>query len=207
MNEAQISKNYEEYVVAHGLERTSLLQGLRRMFSGAPTMLYPGSFIHITPSFYFQHVVYVDQSEFAREFFAQRDAVLSIVNRHRDYPQIPFIHFVAQDFTKPLPFPQASFDVLLALYAGGISRSCVQYVRPGGLVLTNDHHGDARDAAAHPDLTLQAVAMTMGKTTRFTDSELATYLQPSPPRRGRPGKMHSSSYSRSADYYLFRKRS
>ena len=33
------------------------------------SVLYPGSFVHITPSFVFPKVVYVDNSEIAKDFF------------------------------------------------------------------------------------------------------------------------------------------
>ncbi len=196
---------YDEYVVAHGLERMPLLTALRARFDRSPAVLYPGCFLHVTPSFFFQHVVYVDRNELAREFFAQRDGVRSIVDARRRYRQEPFIRFVAQDFTKPLPFDDSRFDLLLALYASDVSRSCACWIRPGGFVLTNDHHGDARDAAAMPDLELVAVVEEKGDVVRFLEGDLDGYLELAPDAVRRRRGATRSPYVRSADYYLFRK--
>jgi len=45
----------------------------------------------------------------------------------------------------------------MSLFAGGIAKSCAQYLKPGGLLLTNNHHGDAPDAVSDPHLKLKAV--------------------------------------------------
>jgi SAM-dependent methyltransferase len=186
---------YNEYVVAPGLERTALLEALRARCAREATVLYPGSSIHVTPSFYFQHVVYVDRSKLSRDFFAQVDAVLGVVRAHKRYRQQPFVRFVEQDFTTDLPVPEASFDVLLALYAEGISRSCARYVKPGGLLLTNDHHGDARDAADLPGFALQAVVEERRGKIFFEAENLERFFSTGA----------SSRHQAKADYYLFRR--
>lgn len=205
MDERRAVQLYDEYVVAHGLERLALLDALRASFERPPAVLYPGCFLHVTPSIFFQHVVYVDRNELARAFFAREANVRAIVGGRKRYRQEPFVRFVAQDFTEPLPFGEESFDLLLALYASDVSRSCARYVCPGGFVLTNDHHGDARDAAAMPELELVAVAEQKGEAVRFLRDDLRGYLEPALAGRRRGGAMRSP-YVRSADYYLFRKR-
>jgi len=47
---------YKQYVVAHGLERQDLFRLLQERFA-LETVLYPGSFPAVTPSFWLQHVV------------------------------------------------------------------------------------------------------------------------------------------------------
>ena len=199
MDDRRIAVIYQEYVVAHDLERSALLEALRARCTGEATVLYPGAFVHVTPSFFFQHVVYVDRSDFSRDFFARAQAVLDLVNQHKRYRQPPFIRFVQQDFATELPIRERAFDVLLALYAGGVSQTCARYLKPGGLLLTNDHHGDARDAALLPDLELQAVVEERRGRVRFDEKDLQRYVplggSPRPRHRGEPR----------ADYYLFRK--
>jgi hypothetical protein len=135
-------------VVAHGLERLELLEALRGRCPREAAVLYPGCFLHVTPSFFFQHVVYVDRQPLAAEFFADEEGVRAIVAARRRYREAPYLRFLALDYTLPLPLREASYDLVLALHAGGISRSCAGYLRPGGLLLSNDHGGDAADAAA-----------------------------------------------------------
>jgi SAM-dependent methyltransferase len=199
MDARRIAVIYQEYVVAPGLERSALLEELRARCAGAATVLYPGSSVHVTPSFFFQHVVYVDRSDFSRDFFAQAQAVRDVVNRYKRYRQRPFIRFVQQDFTADLPVPEGGFDVLLALYAGGISQACARYVKPGGLLLTNDHHGDAREASRLPDLELQAVVEERRGKVRFDEQDLERHALPG----GAPRPRHRSEPQ--PDYYLFRK--
>ena len=141
-------------MVAHGLERDEVLRALRDRFQPA-TVLYPGCLLHVTPSCWFQHVVYVDRHPLAARFFADTEGVRRIVNGRKRYRQPAYVRFIEQDFTRgPLPLRPASFDLLLALYAPDVSRTCVDYLRPGGLLLSNDHHGDAEDAAGDPRLAL-----------------------------------------------------
>jgi SAM-dependent methyltransferase len=199
MDARRIAIVYQEYVVAPGLARTALLAELRARCAGEATVLYPGAFLHVTPSFFFEHVVYVDRSDFSRDFFARAQAVVCLVNQHKRYRQAPFIRFVQQDFTTELPIREQAFDVLLALYAGGIARACARYLKPGGLLLTNDHHGDARDAARIPDFELQAAIEERRGKIRFDEEALERYGlaggSTRPRHRGEPR----------ADYYLFRK--
>ena len=199
MDDRRIAVIYEEYVVAPNLERTALLEALRARCAREATVLYPGSSVHVTPSFFFQHVVYVDRSELSRDFFAREQAVLDVVNARKRYPQRPFLRFVERDFTADLPVPEGSFDVLLALYAGGVSRACARYVKTGELLLTNDHHGDARDAAALPDFELEAVVQERRGKIRFEDADLERYIRAAGSERAR-GRSQAK-----ADYYLFRR--
>lgn len=199
MNDRDIANIYQEYVVAHGLERAALLKELRARCTGSPTVLYPGSLIHVTPSFFFGHVVYVDRSDLSRDFFEKKQAVLDLISTRQKYRQRPYIRFLHQDFTQELPFPEESFDVLFALYASGISKCCTRYLKPGGWLLTNDHYGDARDAAAIPGLDLNAVVQEKRGKFLFTEQGLYRFLQSNDSAR----PYHRAATK--ADYYLFRK--
>lgn len=197
---------YRDYVVAHGLERPALLESLHAKLGEAVSVLYPGCFVHLTPSFYFQHVVYVDRSDFARSFFADAEDVQHLVNAHRRYRQRPFVRFLAHDFTTDLPVAENSFDLVLALYAGGISRACTRYLREGGLVVSNDHQGDAGEAAELSTLSLMAVMTESRGKVQYIDSDLDGYLKAArPSARPRPAPSSNRKYQRSAGYYVFRK--
>ncbi len=198
MNARRLEVVYAEYVVAPGLERHALLAGVRGRFQGSPTVLYPGCSVHVTPSCYFQHVVYVDRSDFARDFFSDPDAVLNHVGRCKRYRPRPFIRFLAADYTGPLPLPEASFDLLLSLYAVGVTRACARFVRPGGLLVTNDHAGDAGDALANPEFTLVGVGQERRGQVHFSADRLETYV--------RPESVGDPATAVKADVYIFRKR-
>lgn len=201
--------SYQTFVVEPGLERTELLR-IARDRTGARTALYPGSSIHVTPSRLFEHVVYVDRSPLARDFFADPTAVLEVVRASTLARPGASLRFIEGDFTRPLPFPDASFDLLLALGTGGVTRACRRYVRAGGFVLTDDHEGDAHEARGFADLTLVAVVMRRGTGLRLDERDLDGFLEPRPPapsRRARgPRRAGRPPYLREAEAYLFERR-
>jgi len=204
----RVEELYQQYVVAHDLERSGLFEALRERYDPAATVLYPGCFLHITPSFSFQYIVYVDRNELARSFFADAEDVLQLIKERKQYRQQPYVRFIDQDFTKPLPVPEASFGLLLSLYAPGISRSCASYLKIGGILLTNDHQGDAAEAAADKNLELIAVVKERRGSYEFSDEDLEEYLIPKRPQRAAAGTQRTlgrPDYARTADYYVFRR--
>ncbi|HNT25812.1 MAG TPA: class I SAM-dependent methyltransferase [Anaerolineales bacterium] len=159
---------YQTQYVDFNFERSGLFDLLEKKYHPIE-VLYPGCSVHITPAFSFPHVVFVDQSPQAAAFFADQDAILELVKRRRTYRRSPYIQFLAQDFTRPLPLPEGQFDLLLALFAGGVSKACLAYLKPGGLLLSNNHHNDAVEAAQEPGLTLVATLQNQRGKYRLLD--------------------------------------
>lgn len=158
----RIAREYRKYYAGINFERAGLFELIKDEY-GCTTALYPGSSIHITPSFYFQQLVYVDISEKAKEFFSHIEGVREFVEGSRKYSQKPFIRFIDSDYTKPLPVRENSFDLLISLYAPAITASCSKYVKKGGIILTNNHLGDVLAAALDEGLELQALIRKKGK--------------------------------------------
>lgn len=143
-----------QYTDIH-FERAGLFKTIQDKYH-CKDVLYPGCSVHITPSLYFPHVIYVDQSEAAAKFFADERPVLEFINRNKQYKQSTYIRFIQQDYSQSLPLMDREFDLLLSLFAGGIARACARYLKIGGLVLTNDHQGDAVDVTNDHHLRLKA---------------------------------------------------
>ena len=143
-------------------ERAGLFEALKKEY-GCNTVLYPGCSIHITPSFYFQHVVYVDISETAKEFFNDTQNVVDYINGNKKYKQSAYIQFIHGDYTKQLPVRNENYDLLIALYAGEITKSCKKYVRAGGIILTNNHHNDTEELTKDSSITLDGLVFKRGK--------------------------------------------
>jgi SAM-dependent methyltransferase len=136
---------YETQYVELNFERAGLFKAVRDQYR-CTDVLYPGCLVHITPSLYFPHVVYVDKSETAAQFFADENPISDFVKRNKHYKQSAYVRFIHQDYAQTLPLREGAFDLLLALFADGIARSCAQYLKPGGLLLTNNHQGEAVEA-------------------------------------------------------------
>lgn len=147
---------YENHYTQFHFERAGLFKAMQKRYQ-CRDVLYPGCSIHITPSFYFPHVVYVDQDEAAAQFFADKSSIAAFVNRHKQYKPSAYISFIQQDYSQPLPLRQGTFDLVLSLFASGIARSCAQYLRTGGHLLTNNHQGDGVDAVNNPRFKLSGM--------------------------------------------------
>lgn len=139
---------YRTFVVEPGLERRALFEDFIERFGTPGPVLYAGSGVHVTPSFFFPDVTYVDHGEHARRFSADAAAVTKLIADGRTYARPARWRFLDADYTAPLPLPEGGFDLLLSLFAPGVARACRRYLRIGGLLLTSDHTGDADDARA-----------------------------------------------------------
>ena len=115
---------------------------------GCRRVLYPGSYLHVTPSLVFPEVCYVDSVKGIAAALASPD-LLEYVSAHRDYPEDARIRCYEEDYTSFTDEPHASFDLLISLNAGYMSQTCRSFLKPGGLLLANNGHYDA--ARAHVD--------------------------------------------------------
>ena len=97
-------------------ERIGLFECLKSEF-GERNILYLGSSVHVTPSFVFSNVTYVDNSENTRDFFKDETAVRQFVKRKKVYRHEPKIKYVNADYNTGELSKQ--HDLILALFAPG----------------------------------------------------------------------------------------
>jgi hypothetical protein len=203
------SDRYRAQYVDLQFERGGLFELIHDAFHPAE-VLYPGSAIHVTPAFYFPHVVFVDQDPGVAAFFAEREAILALINRNRRYRRTPYIQFIAQDFAEPLAVPGSRFDLVLALYTGGVSRTCSRYLRTGGILVTNDHQNDALDACRDGELQLVGVAESRRGTYRLREQGHSERLRCERAglrtRRFLRRSSRGMEYVDTERYYVFRRR-
>ncbi len=133
----------------------TVFQQVRDSFGGVRA-LYPGSYLHITPSLVFPQVCYVDSLKGIGEALAD-PTLLAYVNRHKSYPEAAQIWSYQEDYYNFNAEPESSFDLLISLNAGFISQAGKRFLRSGGLLLANDEHYDARRAWVDPDYQLLGV--------------------------------------------------
>ena len=177
-------------------------------------VLYPGSYLHITPSLYFPYVCYVDSLAGFADALVNPD-LRQYVADHRDYPEAPVICCYQQDYRTFTGESEGSFDLLISLNAGLISQACMRFLAPDGLLLVNDEHYDARRAFVDPDYRLRAVFAGEDLSMETSEAELDSYFKTA---RGTPltPEMVASDLPRSpsrarfkpaktAAVYLFRK--
>lgn len=203
-----VSDAFRQLYTNTNMERDGLFAAMARAYR-CETVLYPGCSIHINPSFHFRHVVYVDTSEAAQRFFAAAAEVQRVIDGRKRYAQGAHVEYLARDFTQALPLREASFDLLLALHAGGIARACLRYLRPGGILVSNNHQDDAGQAAGERGYRLVAVIHERQSQYVIDREGLDTYFveRPKPPadRAYMRESTRWPAYARNADYYVFRR--
>ena len=116
---------------------------------GCRRVLYPGSYLHITPSLVFPEVCYVDSVKGIGQDMAAT-VLLEYVNIHKDYTEDAVIRCWEEDYRSFTGEPTGSFDLLVSLNAGFISQHCRHFLKPGGFLLANNGHYDAARAYVDP---------------------------------------------------------
>jgi hypothetical protein len=146
---------YHKYHTDHDFDRIGLFKALNEKYN-IESALYPGSFVHITPSFLFPKVVYVDSFKKTQAFFDDED-IYKFINDNKEYKSDSSVTFHKSDYRSDFGEEEESFDLLLSQYAGFISQACKKYLKIGGVLVTNNSHGDASMAYLDPDFELIAV--------------------------------------------------
>ncbi|MCB0064072.1 MAG: class I SAM-dependent methyltransferase [Caldilineaceae bacterium] len=201
-------KLYHDHFIKKSDERTGLFQALSAAFA-MQRGLYPGSFVHITPSFFIPEMVYVDLDKRCQRFFAD-DATQHYVAERKQYAQAPSIKFYHADFSTEIPEAAQSFDLLLSFYAGFISEYCTRYLRPQGILVVNNSHGDAPLAYLHPAYRLIGVVNRRAEQFKLAFENLDAYFVPKsskPISREEILKtMRGPAYTKAPYAYIFKKR-
>lgn len=188
-------------------DRLALFEVLARRFS-IERALYPGSFVHLTPSFCFPEVVYVDLDHQARAFFASR-SVREYVSRYRQYDSQPIMRFHGVDYREGVDEARQAFDLLISQSAGFVSLYCGEHLKPEGILLANNLHGDASMASLDDGYELIGVLSRRGTRFSFSDKDLDSYFVPKRPVMVTKDylleRQRGIGYARSATSYLFRR--
>lgn len=166
---------YNQYFVEKDFERFDLFQHLAKRY-GIERALYPGSFIHVTPSFVYPVVSYVDTDKRAKKFFND-PSIHDFVARKKIYTQDARITFYPMDYRNDIEERDESFGLLISQYSGFVSQSCKRYLGIGGLLLANNSHGDASMASIDDDYELVAVVSRRNGKHRLSEANLDSYFK------------------------------
>ncbi len=158
-------------------DRTGLFGAIAEV-ADAKTVLYPGSYVDLTPSIIWPTVTYVDVDRRAHQFFSDAAGVGELILRHGVDPDTRAVRFIPADYTDPLDIADKSVDLLVSLYAGFVSEHCTRYLRPGGFLFVNSSHGDAAMASLDTRYRLAGVIVSRPSGYSVRQTELDTYLVP-----------------------------
>lgn len=208
MTKHTLANLYNHYYVERKHEQLGLFQLLSKKYP-ISTVLYPGSFVHVTPSFVFPEVVYVDSDQKARAFFHDPQHY-EFVSSHKTYAAQPKITFHTVDYRLGWNEQHERFDLLISQYAGFVWQHCKPYLRVGGLFLVNDSHGDASMASLDRDCELIAVIMHVDGKWHLSETNLESYFIAKSSRQVITADyitriQRGAAYKQTADNYIFRR--
>ncbi len=198
---------YKKYYIDRDYEQVDLWRLLKVEFN-ITKAVYPGSYIHISPSFIYPYVMYIDSDKQAIRFF-ESGSLTEIVRARKEYPEEPRIVFHGIDYRKPVEGYRTEFDLLISQYAGFISEVCKPYLKVGGYLLVNNSHGDAGMAALDSDYHLIAAVHRSGGKYRLSTTALEEYFIPKKDiqvtRDLLLERKMGVGYTRTAPLYLFQR--
>lgn len=175
-NDVDTVQTYKRHYIDRDYEQVDLFRLIKRTYE-IKRAIYPGSYIHISPSFIFPDVVYIDSDKNAIKFF-KSDKPIELVCKRKEYNEDPKISFHGIDYKSPIDELHRQFDLLISQYAGFISDTCKKYLKIGGYLLVNNSHGDAGLASIDEDYKLiSTVHKTKGKY-RLSHTSLDNYFIP-----------------------------
>jgi len=205
-------KDYEEYIQKSGENfghRYGLFKILNDNFT-IYTVTYPGSYIDITPSFFFPTTYYIDIDKKVKKFFKNKKEIDDYVNRNKTYDEETNLRFFPNDYRKKFDDIIDSSDLMISLYAGFISKYCKNLLKKNGLLLANNSHGDASMAKLDDDFTLFGVINYQNKKYYLKTENLDEYFIPKKNMTVTNELLEKTNsgigYTKTANYYLFRKK-
>lgn len=195
----------------HPGDRVELFKALADRLGAQQPVLYPGSFVDIAPSVWFDDVAYLDIDNRAATFFQNHTGVSDLVSdlrhRHGGSTAPPLLTFLHSDYRETWPIEPESVGVLISLYAGFISEYCTHTLRLGGTLLVNSSHGDAAMASLDPRYRLSAVVTHRDGRYKVSDRALDRYLVPKKDVEITRESLHASgkgvAYTTAPFAYLF----
>lgn len=198
---------YKKYYTDKNSDNLELFMQLKDKF-GINSAIYPGSFIHVTPSLVFPVTVFIDNDRRVKSFFNDPE-VLDFIEKYKIYTQKPKIIAFQQNYSKKTPEELGQYDLLISQYAGFVSQECKQYLKSGGFLLVNNSHADAGLAFLDNDYEIFATLNHNNGKWSISRTQLSEYFIP---KKGRhPSKadlihtMRGVGYKKTATNYLFKK--
>ena len=167
---------YKHYYIDRDYEQVDLFRLIKNKYD-IKKVIYPGSFIHVSPSFIFSEVTYIDSDKNAKKYFQSND-LNQLVQTKKEYHEDPKITFFGLSYENQIAELQNKFDLLISQYAGFISYACKDYLKIGGYLLLNNSHGDASLASIDENYQLVSTVHIAKGKYRLSQSSLEKYFIP-----------------------------
>ncbi len=200
---------YEKYHSKKEYTSVGLFREIKKRFN-PKRILYPGCYVHITPSLVFPDVVYVDSFRNTQKFYESLQ-VKEFIEKSKEYSEKTKIKFYHQDYNKDIPEDRESFDVIISQYGGFVGKAVKKYLKKGGILVCNNSHGDASMASMDPDYALITVYIRRSdEKFSISSKNLQEYMIPKKKvkvtRKSIEETTKGIPYTKSSSGYVFRKK-
>jgi len=125
---------YEKIYSVNNFERIDLFKCISKIYN-IETVLYLGSSIHISPSFIFQNVTYIDNSDCTNEFFKYKEDIIDYINSRKIYNQTPYISYININYNTETKFINQKYDLVISINSYDSFESSVKFIRNDGILL------------------------------------------------------------------------
>jgi len=112
MSNVEIPGLYKHYFIDKQDERKMLFEKIAALHQPRKG-IYPGSFVHITPSFYIHDMTYIDSDRRIAGFFSD-STVLQYIETQKKYSETPAVRGIQADFSRELSLEEHSFDIMFS---------------------------------------------------------------------------------------------
>lgn len=197
-----VEEKYNQFYKSIEFERKGLFELIKKEFN-PKTVLYPGCSIHVTPSFYFNNVIYIDKSDLSKEFFNNETQVSQLINGTKNYKEISFWKYKDNDFQLDLEFNENYFDLLISIFSGKMISYCEKYIKPGGIILTTSLFSDNESISNNDNFELTGMIWCSNGKYKI-DYDLKTRKRNKSRLRR---KNNGFEYVDNEDYYIYKKKS
>ena len=202
-----ITQTYKKYYSERDYEQIDLFRLIKNEWK-IERVVYPGSYVHVSPSFVFPDVVYIDSDKNAKKFF-EFDEVNDFICERKEYLGDPKFSFYGVDYRQKIDDLHQQFDLLVSQYAGFISDLCKDYLKIGGILLVNNSHGDAGLASIDQDYGLIATVHKSKGKYRISKASLEKYFIPKSKNIVTKESLYKTNrgvgYTKTAPLYIFRR--
>lgn len=172
-------------------------------------VLYPWSYVHITPSLIFSNVVYIDSFKDTYKFY-ESDEVKDYIEKNKEYQEMTTYKFHQQNYSNDLPEKIESFDIIISQYCGFAWRDTKKYLKKWWILVCNNSHWDASMASLDKDYKLIGVYNRKSdEKFNISDKNLNEYLVLKKPIENPKEVLEKSMrgfwYTKSPSGYIFEK--
>ena len=200
---------YEKYHSKKEYTSIGLFREIKKIFN-PKRILYPGCYVHITPSLIFPDVVYVDSFRNTQEFYESFE-VREFIEKNKEYSERAKLRFYHQDYNKDIPEDLKSFDVVISQYGWFVGKAVKKYLGKEGILVCNNSHGDASMASMDPEYELIAIYNRRSdEKFSISSKNLQEYMIPKKKikatRESIEKTMKGIPYTKSPSGYIFRKK-